>query len=56
MFARIVFDQTATTWLRLNVEAFEYFGGVPEVAHYGKHSGDHFSLDVLEKKLTQRAA
>jgi len=31
MFARIVFEQTVTTWLRLHVEAFEAFGGVPEV-------------------------
>ena len=31
MFARLVFDQKATTWLSLHVEAFEDFGGVPEV-------------------------
>ena len=29
-FCRIVFDQRTETWLRLHVEAFEYFGGVPE--------------------------
>lgn len=31
MFAKIVFDQKTTTWLRLHVEAFSAFGGVPEV-------------------------
>lgn len=30
MFARIVFDQTTETWLRLHVEAFEELGGVVE--------------------------
>lgn len=30
-YARICFDQKVETWLRLHVEAFEYFGGVPEV-------------------------
>lgn len=29
MFARIVFDQTVPTWLRLHVEAFASLGGVP---------------------------
>lgn len=29
MFARIVFDQTVPTWLRLHVEAFAALGGVP---------------------------
>jgi transposase len=31
MFARIVFDQTTETWLRLHVEAFEELCGVVEV-------------------------
>ena len=31
LFARIVFDQKAATWLRLHVEAFEELGGVPRV-------------------------
>jgi hypothetical protein len=31
MFAKIVFDQTTETWLRLHVEAFEELGGVVEV-------------------------
>lgn len=31
MFARIVFDQKATTWLALHVEAFEELRGVPLV-------------------------
>ncbi|HET8937310.1 MAG TPA: IS21 family transposase [Polyangiales bacterium] len=31
MFARIVFDQKVETWLRLHIEAFEDFGGVPSV-------------------------
>lgn len=31
MVARIVFDQTTETWLRLHVEAFEELGGVVEV-------------------------
>ncbi len=31
LFARIVFDQTTETWLRLHVEAFEELGGVVEV-------------------------
>jgi transposase len=31
MFGALVFDQKSTTWLRLHVEAFEYFGGVPRV-------------------------
>lgn len=30
-FARICFDQKVETWLRLHAEAFEWFGGVPEV-------------------------
>lgn len=30
MFAKIVFDQKIETWLRLHVEAFEHFGGVPQ--------------------------
>jgi transposase len=30
-FARICFDQKVETWLRLHIEAFESFGGVPEV-------------------------
>ncbi len=29
MFARVVFDQKLETWLRLHVEAFAAFGGVP---------------------------
>lgn len=29
MYADIVFDQKADTWLSLHVDAFEYFGGVP---------------------------
>lgn len=29
MYTRIVFDQRTETWLRLHVEAFEDFGGVP---------------------------
>lgn len=31
MFAQLVFDQSTETWVRLHVEAFEYFGGVPAV-------------------------
>ena len=31
MFAQIVFDQSTETWVRLHIEAFEYFGGVPAV-------------------------
>lgn len=30
MFARVVFDQRTTTWNRLHVEAFQWFGGVVE--------------------------
>jgi transposase len=30
-FARICFDQKVETWLKLHIEAFEHFGGVPEV-------------------------
>ncbi|MBE0566711.1 MAG: IS21 family transposase [Krumholzibacteria bacterium] len=30
MFAKLVFDQTIPTWLRCHVEAFAWFGGVPE--------------------------
>jgi transposase len=30
-FARICFDQKVESWLTLHVEAFEHFGGVPEV-------------------------
>ncbi len=29
LVARLVFDQRATTWLRLHIEAFEELGGVP---------------------------
>ena len=29
LFAKIVFDQKAETWLALHVEAFRWFGGVP---------------------------
>ena len=28
MFARLVFDQKAETWLKLHIEAFDHFGGV----------------------------
>ena len=31
LFAQIVFDQKAETWVRLHVEAFTKFGGVPRV-------------------------
>jgi hypothetical protein len=31
MFARIVFNQTVATWLRVHLEAFEFLGGVPKV-------------------------
>ena len=31
LFAKIVFDQTAETWQQLHVEAFAWFGGVPQV-------------------------
>jgi len=31
MFARLVFDQKAATWVHLHVEAFRWFGGVPRV-------------------------
>jgi transposase len=29
MFAKVVFDQRAETWVQLHVEAFAWFGGVP---------------------------
>lgn len=29
VFAQVVFDQKATTWVRLHIEAFKHFGGVP---------------------------
>jgi transposase len=37
MFARIVFDQTVSTWLRLHLQAFQALGGVPRtvVPDYG---------------------
>lgn len=31
MFVSLVFDQKVETWVRLHVEAFEFFGGVPKV-------------------------
>jgi transposase len=31
LFARVVFDQSTGTWLRLHSEAFRFFGGVPLV-------------------------
>ena len=31
MFARVVFDQKAATWLQLHVEAFRHFDGTPRV-------------------------
>jgi transposase len=31
LFAKVVFDQKASTWVRLHVEAFAFFGGVPAV-------------------------
>jgi transposase len=31
MFCKVVFDQATDTWLRLHVEAFAFFGGVPRV-------------------------
>jgi len=31
MYAELVFDQRIETWIRLHVQAFEYFGGVPRV-------------------------
>lgn len=30
MYVDLVFDQSAETWARLHVDAFEYLGGVPE--------------------------
>lgn len=30
MYVDLVFDQSAQTWSKLHVDAFEYFGGVPE--------------------------
>jgi len=30
MFAKLVFDQKTTTWIRLHIEAFRWFGGVPD--------------------------
>jgi transposase len=30
LFAKLVFDQKASTWIQLHVEAFDWFGGVPE--------------------------
>lgn len=29
MFAKLVFDQSVTTWLQLHADAFAFFGGVP---------------------------
>lgn len=31
LFCDLVFDQAIATWLRLHVDAFEFFGGVPQV-------------------------
>ncbi len=31
MYCQLVFDQKVETWVRLHIEAFEYFGGVPRV-------------------------
>ena len=31
MYCQLVFDQKVATWVRLHVEAFEHFGGVPRV-------------------------
>lgn len=31
MYCQLVFDQRVETWVRLHIEAFEYFGGVPRV-------------------------
>lgn len=31
MFAKVVFNQKAATWLQVHIEAFEWFGGVPKV-------------------------
>src|SRR5262249_2334866 len=31
MYCRLGFDQKVSTWVRLHVEAFEHFGGVPRV-------------------------
>lgn len=31
MYCALVFDQRVETWLRLHIDAFEYFGGVPSV-------------------------
>lgn len=30
MFAKLVYDQKAATWVALHIEAFEWFGGVPK--------------------------
>lgn len=30
MYVDLVFDRSAQTWMNLHVDAFEYFGGVPE--------------------------
>jgi transposase len=31
MFAKVVFDQKSETWIRLHMEAFDFFGGVPKI-------------------------
>lgn len=31
MYCELVFDQKVETWIRLHIQAFEYFGGVPRV-------------------------
>ena len=31
IFAKVVFDQKAETWIRLHIEAFEFFGGVAKI-------------------------
>jgi transposase len=31
LYARVVFDQSTATWLRLHADAFAFFGGVPRV-------------------------
>ena len=63
MFAKVVFDQRAETWVTLHIEAFRFFGGVPKtlvpdnlkaaVIRAAFDHGDHPALNRTYRDLAR---
>lgn len=63
MFAKVVFDQRAETWVRLHIDAFRFFGGVPRtlvpdnlkaaVIRAAFDHGDHPALNRTYRDLAR---